>query len=76
VLLIGHSIYDMTVFVGVAVWLQSLTPNYFAPHRCGFGSHQELRILSSEEAIQLVYGMWVVLLSCLFIPEIIHRGAS
>ena len=37
------------------------------PHRCGFEFHQ---ILSCEEAIQLAYGMLVVLLMCLFMPEI------
>jgi hypothetical protein len=46
-----------------------------APHRCGFESRQGLRILSCEEAIQLAYGMSVVLLRCPFVPEIMHGRA-
>jgi hypothetical protein len=47
-----------------------------APHRCGFESRQGLWILSCEEAIQLVYGMSVVLLRCPFMPEIMHGRAA
>jgi hypothetical protein len=46
-----------------------------APHRCGFESRQGLWILSCEEAIQLAYGTSVVLLRCLFVPEIMHGRA-
>jgi hypothetical protein len=48
----------------------------FAPHRCGFKSQQGLLILPCEEAIQLAYGMFVVLLGCLFMPKMMHRRAS
>jgi hypothetical protein len=41
-----------------------------APHRFGFESRQGLWILSFEEAIQLAYGTWVILLRCPFVPEI------
>ena len=44
-----------------------------APHLCGFEFCQKLWIHSCEEAIQLAYGMSVVLLSCLLMPEIMHR---
>jgi hypothetical protein len=33
-------------------------------------------ILSFEEAIQVAYGTWMVLLRCPFVPGIMHRGAS
>jgi hypothetical protein len=46
-----------------------------APHRCGFESRQELWILSCEEVIQLAYGTSMVPFRCLFVPEIMHRGA-
>jgi hypothetical protein len=46
-----------------------------APHRCGFESREGLWILSCEEAIQLAYGMSVVLLRSPFVPEIMHRRA-
>jgi hypothetical protein len=46
-----------------------------APHRCGFESQQGLWNLSYEEAIQLAYGTSVVLLRCLFMPEIMHGRA-
>jgi hypothetical protein len=46
-----------------------------APHRCGFESRQGLLVLSCEEAIQLAYRMSVVLLRCLFEPEIKHGRA-
>jgi hypothetical protein len=46
-----------------------------APHSCGFESRQGLWILSCEEAIQLANGTSVVLLRCLFVPEIMHRRA-
>jgi hypothetical protein len=46
-----------------------------APHRCGFEFQQGLWILSCVEAIQLAYGMSVVLLRCPFMPEKMHRGA-
>jgi hypothetical protein len=46
-----------------------------APHGFGFESRQRLWILSCEEAIQLAYGMSVVLLSSQFMPEIMHKGA-
>ena len=46
-----------------------------APFQCGFESSQGLRILSCEEAIQLAYGMSVVLLKYPLVPEIMHRGA-
>jgi hypothetical protein len=41
-----------------------------APHHCVFESHKGLWILSCEEAFQLAYGTLVVLLRCLFVPEI------
>jgi hypothetical protein len=40
-----------------------------APHHCGFETWQGLWILSCEEAIQLAYGTWVVLLRCLFMQS-------
>jgi hypothetical protein len=46
-----------------------------APHRCRFKSRHELWILSCEEDIQLAYGTSVVLLRCLFVPEIMHGRA-
>jgi hypothetical protein len=46
-----------------------------APHRCGFESRQGLWSLSCEEAIQLAKGTSVVLLRCLFVPEIMHGMA-
>jgi hypothetical protein len=46
-----------------------------APHRCGFVSLQGLWIHTCEEAIKLAYGMMVVLLGCLFVPEIMHGRA-
>ena len=46
------------------------------PHRCGFESNQKLWILSSEEAIQLAFRMYVVLMRCPLVPEIMHGGAS
>jgi hypothetical protein len=45
------------------------------PYRCGFKSWQGLWILLCEEAIQLAYGMSVVLLRCPFVPEIMHGRA-
>ena len=47
----------------------------FAPHHCGFDSHQGLWIFSFEEAIQLGYIMLLVQLRCLLVPEIMHGGA-
>jgi hypothetical protein len=50
---------------------------YFKPlesHRCEFEFGKALRILSFEEAIQLAYGTSVVLLRCLCLPDLIHRG--
>jgi hypothetical protein len=47
-----------------------------SPHRCGFESQQGVWILSCEEAIQLAYGTSLVLLRCLFVPEIMHGRAS
>jgi hypothetical protein len=47
----------------------------FAPHRCGFESGQGLWILSCEEAIQLAYRKWVVLLGFPFVLEIMHGRA-
>jgi hypothetical protein len=44
-----------------------------ALHRCGFISIQGLRISSCEEASQLPYQMSLVLLGCLFMPEIMHK---
>jgi hypothetical protein len=44
----------------------------FVPHRSGFEYRQGLWIISCEEAIQVAYGMLVVLLRCPFVPEIIH----
>jgi hypothetical protein len=41
----------------------------------GFESLQGLWILSCEEAIQLAYGMTVVLFRCPFVPEIMHGRA-
>jgi hypothetical protein len=41
-----------------------------APNHCGFESKQGLRIRSCEEAIQLAYRTSVVLLKCMFVPEI------
>jgi hypothetical protein len=38
-------------------------------------SIRSARILSCEKAIQLAYGMSVVLLRCLSVPETIHKGA-
>jgi hypothetical protein len=46
-----------------------------ASHHCGFESRQGLWIPSCEEAIQLAYGTSVVLLRCLFVPEIMHGRA-
>jgi hypothetical protein len=46
-----------------------------APHHCEFKSRQGLWILSCEEAIQLAYGMLVVLHRCLLVPEIMHGRA-
>jgi hypothetical protein len=46
------------------------------PHRCGFESRQGLWILSCEEASRLAYGTSVVLLRCLFVPEIMHGRAT
>ena len=51
------------------VYFKSLAHQYY---RCE--SHQGLWILSLEEAIQLAYGMSVVLLECLFVPEIMLGG--
>jgi hypothetical protein len=46
-----------------------------ALYRCGFESRQGLWIISCEEAIQLAYVTSVVLLRCLFVPEIMHGRA-
>jgi hypothetical protein len=46
-----------------------------APHCCGFESQKGLWILSWEEAIKLAYGTSVVLLRCLFMPEIMQGRA-
>jgi hypothetical protein len=46
-----------------------------APQCCGFESQQGIWILSCGEAIQLAYGTLVVLLKCLFVPEILHERA-
>jgi hypothetical protein len=46
-----------------------------APHLYRFETGQGLWILTCEEAIQLAYGTSVVLLRCLFMPEIMHRRA-
>jgi hypothetical protein len=46
-----------------------------APHRCWFEACQGLWILSCESAIQLAFGTSVVLLGCLFVPEIMHGRA-
>jgi hypothetical protein len=43
-----------------------------APYCCGFESQQGLSILSCVKAIQLAYRMLVMLLGCLFVPEIMH----
>jgi hypothetical protein len=59
---------------GVVVKVVDFKP--LAPHRCGFESRQGLWILSCEEAIQLAYGTSVVLLRCLFVPEIMHGRRS
>ena len=64
---IGLPSRDILCRVGRVVDLESL-----APHRCGFESHQELSILSCEEAIQLAFGTSVVLLRCPFVPKIMH----
>ena len=40
-----------------------------SPDCCGFESCQGLWILSCEEAIQLAYGVSVVLLRCLLVTE-------
>jgi hypothetical protein len=45
-------------------------------YRCEFNYRQGLWILSWEEAIQLAYGVYVVLLMCPFMPELIYRRAS
>jgi hypothetical protein len=47
-----------------------------APHSCGFESGQRLCILSCKEVIQLAFRMSVVLLWCLFMPEIMYGKAS
>ena len=48
-----------------------------APQRCWFESRHGLWILLCEGAIQLAYGMLVVLLMwCPLVSEIIHGGAS
>jgi hypothetical protein len=46
-----------------------------APHCCGFESRQGLKILLCEETIQLAYGMSVVLLRFLFVPELMYGRA-
>jgi hypothetical protein len=46
-----------------------------APHHCGYKSLQGLWILSCEQALKLAYGMLIVLLGCLFMPEIIKGRA-
>ena len=45
-----------------------------APHRFELESHLGLDY-SCDEAIQLAYGMLVVLLRCWLVPDIIHGGA-
>jgi hypothetical protein len=47
-----------------------LVPNY-----CSLESCQGLYILSYDEAIQLVYRMFVVLLMCTLMAKIMQRGA-
>ena len=47
-----------------------------ALHHCGFESHQVLGILSCDEAIQLSYGMLVVLLKFQLESEIMQSCAG
>jgi hypothetical protein len=62
-----------TLIASQCTILYTLAP--LAPHRCGFESRQGLWILLCEEAIQLAYGMSVVLLRYPFVPEIMHERA-
>jgi hypothetical protein len=45
-------------------------------YRCGFESVWEFWTLACEEAIQQGYGRSVVLIECLLVPDIMHRGTS
>ena len=47
-----------------------------APHCCGFNSRERFRMFSCEEAVQLAYGMSMVLLTCPLVPEIMPGGLS
>ena len=66
----------LTLFIKtVDVYCQVVDFQSLTPHHCWFKSHQGLLILSCEEAIQLAFRKSVVLLRCLFVPEMMHRGA-
>jgi hypothetical protein len=47
-----------------------------APHCCKVRFPTGTWIFSCEEAVQLAYGMSMVLFRCPFVPEIMHRRAS
>jgi hypothetical protein len=56
-----------------------VTVVYFKPlaiHCYWFESSQGLWILSYDESIQITEGKLVVLLWCLIMPEIMHRGGT
>jgi hypothetical protein len=69
-----HCIHVFRCVRGPVVKVVDFKP--LAPRRCGFESRQGLQILSCDEAIQLDYGMSVVLLRCPFVPEVMHGKAS
>jgi hypothetical protein len=68
----------MTNLKGASVskWLRSSTSNHLPLTAVGSNPPwQGFWILSCEEAIQLAFGTTMVLLRCLFVPEIMHERA-
>jgi hypothetical protein len=59
----------------VAKWLRLLTSNDLPLTAVGSNPDRDFGILSCEKAIQLAYGMSVVLLRRPFVPEIMHGWA-
>jgi hypothetical protein len=58
-----------------AEWLRLLTSNHLPLTAVGLNPDRDFWVLSCEEAIQLAYRKSMVLLRCLFVPEIVHRMA-
>jgi hypothetical protein len=71
-------LYSSIIIVGIILKADKymLLRKRNSPQCCGFKSRQRLWILSCEEAIQVAYGMSVVLLRPLFMPEIRHRKGN